>query len=91
MISSKKTKGTGNIDVSIAPSIEKDHQINACELATTHDLPFGTIHTILTDDLGLFKESAYRDPKLLSTAQKRNKWTAATTSWNSVDGALWQI
>jgi hypothetical protein len=86
MISAKKTKGTGNIWW----SIEKDHQINVYEPATMHDLPFGTIYTILTDNLGLFKESACSVTKLLSTAQKRSGWTAATTSWTSFDGTLWR-
>ncbi len=51
--------------------IERDQQRTAHELAAMNDLAFGTIHTILTDDLVLVKKSDCWDPK--STAQKQER------------------
>jgi hypothetical protein len=39
------------------------------ERATMHDLSYGTVHSILTEDLRLVKKSARGVPKLLSTAK----------------------
>jgi hypothetical protein len=67
----KKTRQTDDGVASIAAAIESDQQRTDHELAAMHDLPFGTIHTILADDLVLVKNSDCWDPK--STAQKQER------------------
>jgi hypothetical protein len=62
--STKTTKQTGDIVTSFPVAVENDQQM------TVHDLPLGTVHAILTDNLGLVNKSAHWVPKLLSTAGK---------------------
>jgi hypothetical protein len=58
---------------SIAAAVENDWRITTPELATMHNLPFGTVHTNFNDDLNLVKKSTHWVPKLLSTAQKQER------------------
>jgi hypothetical protein len=66
---------TSNVVASVATAADtaadKDWQINVCELTAMHYLTFGTVHVILTNNLGQVRKSAHWVPKLLSTAQKR--------------------
>ncbi len=54
-----------------AATIENDQEVTVHELAAMDDLPFGTIHAILTDHLDQVKKSSCWVPKLLSTAKKK--------------------
>jgi hypothetical protein len=76
--SAKKMKRTGDVLASIAATVVKDRRITVRELAATHGLLIGTVHTILREDLGLVKKSARRVPKLLSSEQKEER--AASSS-----------
>jgi hypothetical protein len=58
---------------SIATAVEENRWITVHELAAMHGLTFGTVQAILTDDLGLVKESARWVPKLLSSEQKTER------------------
>jgi hypothetical protein len=64
----KKTRWTGKIMAVISAAVESDRRPPIHELAATWDLPYGTVPTTLTEDLGLVKKLACWGPILLSRA-----------------------
>jgi hypothetical protein len=69
----KKTKRTMDIIAAVAGNVKADRHITCRDLAIAHGVPFGTMHNILHEELGLVKKSASLVPKLLSSEQKEER------------------
>jgi histone-lysine N-methyltransferase SETMAR len=77
-LSAKKTKRTVNLVASVAAAVKEDARVSIQELASANGVSYGTIQTILHDDLGLSKKSARWVPKLLSDDQKEERVRTST-------------
>ncbi len=74
----KKTKRTANIVAAVAADIKEDRRLSVKEIASSHNVSYGTMNKILLDDLGLVKKSARWVPKLLSDDQKKERVQTCT-------------
>lgn len=61
----------------VCAAVQKDCQITMCELSEDTNISYCSVHSILTEDLGMILMSAQSVPKLLSINQKENHIPAA--------------
>ncbi len=54
--------------------------VTCIDLATAHGVSYGTMHSILHDELGLVKKLAQWVPKLLSEEQKKERIRICTAT-----------
>ena len=73
----KKTKRTASIVAAVAAAVEADRRTSVRQLATSLGLSSGTVHLILTKDLGLLKKSERWVPKRCPQKRKRREGTSA--------------
>jgi hypothetical protein len=62
----KKTRRTGDVVAAVAASVDQDCQVTVKTLVARYGLCFGTVNSILRDNLGLVRESVHWVHKLLS-------------------------
>jgi hypothetical protein len=72
-LNAKKTKRTQDIITAVPADVDSDRWVTCMDLATAHDVSYGTMHNILHEELGLLKKSLRWVPKPLSEDQKKER------------------
>ncbi len=76
----KKTKRTVDIIDAVAADVKADRRITCRDLATAHEVSFGTMHNILHEELGLVKKPPRWVPNCLAWNRKRRECGSAANS-----------